>query len=187
MDLFDKSMKVVKEVGDSVVSTTKKVSDSLKNVTREQSELAGVKIQKSNIEKKLTQSYAKIGKKYVEYMKNTNTDETFDVSDILEAMQPDLDKIVEIEVSIAQTEEQIKKDNAEREMKKAQAAFDSEKAKLDKALEIDIITEDEYAAKLAVAQKKLDNYEVLRKINLQLEMGIITKAEYEEKVKNILG
>ena len=74
----------------------------------------------------------------------------------------------------------------ERERKKAQEHFDSEKKKLDKARELDVISEEEYDEKLAKAMKKLENFDILKKIQMQYEMEIITREEYEEKVKNIL-
>ena len=37
--------------------------------------------------------------------------------------------------------------------------------------------------KLAAAKRKLENYDELRKVKLQYEMDIITKEEYDEKVK----
>ena len=36
------------------------------------------------------------------------------------------------------------------------------------------------------AQKKLDNYEILKRYEMQLAMQIITKEEYDEKVNEIL-
>ena len=56
----------------------------------------------------------------------------------------------------------------------------------DKAKDLDVITEEEYEVKLTSARKKLDNFELLRKVEMQYEMDIITKEEYEEKVRNIM-
>lgn len=64
--------------------------------------------------------------------------------------------------------------------------FESEKRKLDKARDLDIISELEYDEKLTKARKRYDNFEMLKKIQMQLEMDIITREEYEEKVQNIL-
>ena len=55
-----------------------------------------------------------------------------------------------------------------------------------KTFEMEIIEQDEYEAKLAVVQKKYDNYDQLRKVDMQLQMGIINEEEHAEKVKNIL-
>lgn len=186
MDIFDKATKKAKEIGNSVANTALNVGNTITNVTKEQGELASLKLQRSNLDKKLDASYAVIGRRYMEYVQNCDTEVTFDVSDVIERMQTELDKLAEINQQIADIEQQIRDNNAEKEKKKAQDQFDSEKKKLDKALELDIISQDEYEAKLAVAQKKFDNFEQLRKVEAQLEMDIITKAEYEEKVKNIL-
>lgn len=186
MDLFDKATKMAKDVGNSVKTTAVNVGNTLGNITKEQSELAGLKLQKSNIDKKLDSAYSEIGRKYVEYIEACDTGVVFDVSDIIEKMKPDLEKIAELDTQIEEKENQIKQNSLDRERKKAQEQFDSEKKKLDKALDMDIVTECEYNEKLSAAQKKLDNFELLRKIDMQLEMGIISKSEHEEKIKNIL-
>lgn len=186
MDMFEKATKAAKNVGDSVINSARSIGNTLYSSTKEQSELASLNVQKSVIEKKLNEVYAKIGKRYVEYINTCEGETCFEVDDLLEEMQPDMDKMAEIKAQIQEKEVQIKQANEERIQKKAQAEFDAEKRKLDKALELDVVNEEEYAEKLAAAQRKLDNYDVLRKIEMQLEMGIITKEEYLEKKKNIL-
>ena len=63
---------------------------------------------------------------------------------------------------------------------------ENEKRKLDKAKDLDIITDLEYEEKLEKARKRFDNFEMLKKVQMQFEMDIITREEYEEKVRNIL-
>ena len=186
MDMFEKATKAVKNAGESVIDSAKNIGSSIYSSTKEQRELAGLKVQKSVIERKLQDSYAQIGKRYVEYTANSNADTAFDVSDILDEMQPNLDKLAEIEELTAEKEVNIKKGEEERLRKKAQDEYDSEKAKLDKALEMDIISQEEYSEKMLVVQRKLDNYDQIRKIELQLQMGIITREEYHEKINNLL-
>lgn len=186
MDMFEKASKTAKNVGENVISSAKSIGTSLYSFTKEQSELTSLNVQKSVIEKKLEDSYAEIGKRYVAYISECTGATIFDVNDILDAMSPELEKLNDVKAQIAEKEVQIKQAGEERTQKKAQDEFDAEKSKLDKALEMDIITQEEYDAKLAKAQRKIDNYDKLRKIDMQLEMGIITKEEYEEKVKNIL-
>lgn len=171
MDLFDKTTKVVKEIG---------------NVTKEQTELANLKIQKAAIEKKLESQYAEIGKRYVAYIADSFRTTPFDVSDILDVINPDLEKVSEIAEQISQKDQQVRQHSIEKDRKKALDQFENEKRKLDKARDMDVITDDEYAEKLEKAQRKFDNFETLKKIQIQYEMDIITKEEYEEKVRNIL-
>ena len=182
MDLFNKATKVAREVGNTVGSA----GSVLGSATREQTELANLKIQKSALDRKMESQYAEIGKRYIAYVSNTFNTRPFDVQDVLDAMQPNLEKVAEIDAQIAQKERVIKESNAERDRKKAQDQYEAEKKKLDRAMELDVITAEEYNAKLTAAQKRLDNYELLRKVEMQYDMDIITKEEYEEKVRSIL-
>lgn len=171
MDFFDKTSKVVKEIS---------------NVTKEQTELANLKIQKAAIEKKLENQYAAIGKRYVAYIADSFRTTPFDVSDILDAINPDLEKVAEIAEQISQKDQQVRQHSMEKDRKKALDVLENEKRKLDRARDLDVITAEEYVEKLEKAQKKFDNFETLKKIQIQYEMDIITKEEYEEKVKNVL-
>lgn len=186
MSMFEKTTKAVKVVGESVFDSAKNLGNIIYTSSKEQSELAGMKVQKSVIEKRLHDSYAEIGKKYVEYITKAEAEEIFDVADIIESMKPDLEKLDEIAASVAEKELNAKKVEEERRQKKAQEEFETEKAKLDKALEIDVISQEEYDEKIAIVQKKLDNYEQLRRIEKQLEMDIISVEEYHTKIDNLL-
>ena len=171
MDFFDRTTKVGKEIG---------------NVTKEQTELANLKIQKAAIEKKLENQYAEIGKRYVAYIADSFRTTPFDVSDILDTINPELEKVAEIADQIAQKDQQVRQHSIEKDRKKAFDVFENEKRKLDRARDLDVISEEEYTEKLEKAQKKYDNFEILKKIKMQYEMDIITKEEYEEKVRNVL-
>ena len=93
MDFFDKTTKVVREIG---------------NVTKEQTELANLRIQKAAVEKKLESQYAEIGKCYVAYIADSFRTAPFDVSDILDVINPDLEKVAEIAEQIAQKDQQVR-------------------------------------------------------------------------------
>ena len=125
--------------------------------------------------------------RYVAYIDNCETDDVFDVADVVERMKPSLEKKTDILSQIAVKEQEIRARSDERNRKKSQAEFDAYKKKLDKALELDVISEEDYAKKIAGAQKKLDNYNILRRVEMQYEMGIITKEECDEKIKEILA
>ena len=120
-------------------------------------------------------------------MENCECGEVFQVNDILEKMQPDLTKLSEVKEQIAEKEFAIKEGNEQKARRRAQETFDKEKETLDKALNMEILSEKEYEEKLALAKNKLEHYDLLRKVDMQLSMGIITKSEYDEKVKNILN
>lgn len=185
--MFEKATKTVKNVSENMVQSAKTVGTTIYSSTKEQSELAGLNVQKSVLERKLESSYAEIGKRYVEYVKSCNAEVQFDVTDIIESIEPELERLDTLTESIEKKQEEIKQASDDRLRKRAEKSFEEEKGKLDKALELDIINEGEYKEKLEKARKKLDNYEILRKVDLQYEMGIISAEEYEMKRKNILG
>lgn len=187
MDLFNKASKAARNVGDNVVNSARNMGNTIYSSTKDQSELAGLNIQASAIERKLDSYYAEIGKRYVEYINKCETDSAFNVDEIMEQIAPDVEKLMEIREQISEKEEHIRQNSLEREKKKAQDEFDAVKKKLDKALEMDIISDLEYDMKIASAQKKLDNFELLHKIKLQYQMGIVTKEEYDGKVKDLVN
>ena len=187
MDVFEKATKAVKEVGGNVIDSAKSIGNSIYSTSKEQRELAGMKVQKSVIEKHLNDGYAKIGKRYVEYMSTSDGSEEFDISDILEEMNPDLEKFEEITSALKEKEEFIKQEEQEKQRKKAEEEFETAKEKLDRALEMEIVSKEEYEEKMEILQKKYDNYDELKRFEAQLDMGIITKEEYNAKVKKVLA
>lgn len=187
MDMFEKAGRAAKNVSDTVISSAKNLGTSLYSTTKEQGELAGLNVQKAVVEKKLTESYTEIGKRYVEYIENCDTGAAFSVDEILEKMKEDLEKLSEIKASIAEKEQQLKQKNEEKLQKKAQEEFETEKKKLEKALELDVISEEEFEEKLDYARRKLENYDKIRRIEQQFSMGIISLVEFEEKMKKILS
>lgn len=108
-----------------------------------------------------------------------------DVADILKMMEPKLERKEELEKQLAQAEKRIKQSGLLRERANAQQEFESEKNKLDKALAMDVISQEEYAVKLSIAQKRFDNFEQIRKVEQQYEMNIITKEERNDRIKEL--
>lgn len=175
MEFIEKTAKFVKNIGGSIYSNTK-----------DQTELVNLKVQKSVLENKLSDRYAQIGKAYVDYVQKGDADVAFNVSDILDSLAPDLEKLAELEAQIAEKVASIKAEDQNRILKKAKEEFDAVKEKLDKALDLEILSKAEYEEKMYQAQRKYDNYERIRKVEMQLDMGIITKEEYDAKMKEIL-
>ncbi len=186
MDFFDRASQIAQSVGENVVNSARNVGTTIKYSTPEKRELAGLKVQLECVNKKLDGYYIMIGRRYTEYIENLATENSFDVSDILEDMKPELENKSEIEDAIAKKEQQIKNAEKEAARMKAQEAYEHECQKLENALRMDVITVEEYEEKVALAQKKYENYDILRKLKMQLSMQIITKEEYIEKVKAIL-
>lgn len=111
----------------------------------------------------------------------------FDVSDFLTIIKQDQAKKKELENQLAEVEKRAKQNTLLREKTKAEESFEQEKGVLDKALAMEIISKEEYEQKLNIARKKVENFEEIKKIEQQFEMGIITKEEKNEKINAILN
>lgn len=111
----------------------------------------------------------------------------FDVSDFLTIIKQDQAKKKELENQLAEVEKRAKQNTLLREKTKAEEFFEQEKGVLDKALAMEIISKEEYEQKLNIAKKKVENFEEIKKIEQQFEMGIITKEEKDEKINAILN
>ena len=187
MGLFDKVAKTASNIGGNVISTAGKVGSSATVAAQEQGELVSLKSQINVIEQELSASYVQIGRKYVEYVAETGEMPGIDVSDILKLIDPKLTKKQELEKQIIELEKEIKAKDVLREKGRAEEEFLAEKAKLDKALGMDLLSQDEYDMKLALAKKKVDNFEAIRKIEQQADMGLITKEEKAQKIEALLS
>ena len=187
MGLFDKVTKTASNVGKSVAKSATNVGSSASVAAQEQSELIALKSQINVIDQELNSSYIQIGRKYVDYVVESGDMPGIDVSDILKLIDPKLTKKQELEKKIVELEKEIKSKNVLREKQQAEEEFLAEKSKLDKALAMDVITQDDYDVKLAIARKKVDNFELIRKIEQQAEMGLITKEEKAQKIEQLLN
>ena len=186
MGLFDKVAKTASNIGGGVAKTAANVGSSASVAAQEQSELIALKSQINVIEQELNSSYIQIGRKYVDYVIESGDMPGIDVSDILKLIDPKLTKKQELEKQIIELEKEIESKNVLREKQQAEEEFIAEKSKLDKALAMDVITQDDYDVKLAIAKKKVDNFELIRKIEQQAEMGLITKEEKAQKIEQLL-
>ena len=186
MGLFDKVTKTAQNLGGNVLNTAGKIGSNATVAAQEQSELVSLKSQISVIEQELSASYVQIGRKYVDYVVESGEMPGIDVSDILKLIDPKLTKKQELEQKIIELEKEIKSKNVLREKQQAEEEFLAEKSKLDKALGMDLLTQDEYDTKIAIARKKVDNFEAIRRVEQQAEMGLITKEEKAQKIEELL-
>lgn len=185
MAFFDKVTKAATSISKSAINTASSVGSSVGVAAQDQSELAALKMQVNVIEQELESSYVQIGRKYVDYVIATSEMPGIDVSDILKLIDPKLTRKEELERDIIALEKKIKDNAVLREKQAAEEEFLQEKGKLDKALAMDIISQDEYDTKLAIAKKKVDNFEAIRKVEQQYDMKLITKEERDAKIKEL--
>ncbi len=191
MGMFDKVVKAGKNLGSSIGSaaatTATNVGSSVATAAKEHSELAGLKAEINVIEKELDASYVMIGRKYVDYVIETGEMPGIDITDILKMIDPKMTRKQELQEKVIELEKRIKEQDALRDKQAAEAEYIAGKEKLDKALAMGVLDQEDYDVKLSALQKKRDNFEIMRKLDQQVQMGIITEEEKNAKLFEILN
>lgn len=185
MGLFDKVTKTASNVGKSVLNSAATVGSSIGVAVQDQSELASLKMQVNVIQQELDASYVQIGRRYVDYVLASGDMPGIDVMDILKPMDPKLSQKKELEEKIVALEKKIKDNAVLREKQAAEEEFLKEKERLDKALAMDVLSQDEYDVKIAVAKKRVDNFEAIRRVETQYDMKLISKEERDAKIAEL--
>lgn len=185
MGFFDKVIQTAEKAGNSMIASAGKISSSATAAVREQSELMQLKSQLNVINQELDAFYIQIGRRYIDYVLETGDMPGIDASDLLKLIDPKMVEKQEIEQKIIALEKEIKEKAVLRDKLQAEKVYLAEKDKLDKALQMDVISQDEYEVKLAIAKKKYDNFEEIRRIQQQEEMGLITTLEKDAKIKEL--
>ena len=104
------------------------------------------------------------------------------VSNMHKMMEPKLERLKELERKLIEAEKRVKDIDILRAKERAEHEFYNEKNVLDRALAMDVLTQEEYSKRLAVARKKLDNFEEIRRVRSQLEMGLISREEFNARM-----
>lgn len=183
MGLFDKVTATATSIGKSAMNSAAKVGSSATVTAQEQTELVQLKSQINVINQELDAFYVQIGRKYIDYVIATGDMPGIDVSDLLKLVDPKMTKKNELEQKVIELEKEIKSKNILREKQQVEEEYLAEKTKLDKALAMDVISQDDYDIKLAIAKKKVDNFEEIRRVKQQADMGLISKEEKDAKIK----
>lgn len=183
MGIFDKIVSTAKNTASSIANAAVNTGSAVGVAAQDQSELVGLKMQVNTIEQELEKAYSQVGRIYIEYVMNSGEMPGIDVSDVLKMIDPKISRKTELEKQIMECEKRVKDNNLMKEKERVEIAFRNEKDKLDRALAMDIISQDDYNVKLAIAYKKVENFEEIRRIEKQCNMGIITETEKLEKLK----
>lgn len=190
MALFDK----IKIVGNTIGKTTESLKNNFANnvaegsiLINEKNKISELEKEKKSLDNEIENGYVQIGKKYVEYVMTTNEMPGIDVNDILKMLDPKMSRKIEIKNEIVELEKKIKDQEILRVKQKIEKECEKEKEKLDKALSMDIISQEEYNGKLKKIMSKVIYFEEIRKIEAQFNMNIITLEEKEDKINELLN
>lgn len=181
---FFNNIKVMK---DSISKTATNIGNNIATVSAEQANLSKINKEISTINSEIDSACTQIGKKFLEYVLETNEMPGIDVSDILKMLDPKMSRKAELEKEIIEIQKRLKDNMILQEKRKVEEDFILEKEKLDKALVMDLISQEEYNEKINNSRKILDNFEEIKKIEQQYEFGIITVEEKNQKINSIIN
>ncbi|WP_434798298.1 hypothetical protein [Terrisporobacter vanillatitrophus] len=181
---FFNNIKVMK---DSISKTANNISNTIAVNNMEQANLARVNKEISSINSEIDSACTQIGRKFLEYVIETNEMPGIDVSDILTVLDPKMIRKTELEKELVEIQKRIKDQMIIKEKNALEEKFKKEKEKLDAALAMDIISEYEYNEKINQHRKRLDNFEAIKKIEQQYELGIISIEEKDYKIYTLIN
>ena len=182
MSFFNNLLNNGKELGSQLSNAMGNVANQTGVDAKNSAQRTSLEMEIATLDKELDKSYLLIGHKYVEYLIVTQKAPEIDIADVLKLMEPKLRKKKELDDKLAALEKEDKEQHLIAQKLEYEREYQEQKAKLDKALTMEIITEDEYKNKLMVYQNKVDHFDEMRKIKAQYEMGIIDAGEMHMKL-----
>ena len=97
-------------------------------------------------------------KNIVEYIAATGHSPSINIADLLDMMEPKLDRKVFLENEIIELEKKLGDQLILEERSIEEEALAKEKEKLDKALKMNVLSQEEYSERLFKAQKKSGSF-----------------------------
>ena len=186
MGLFDRVKTSAAGIGASISKGVGQIAGKTTVEAKEAAKIAAVKADIAAVQAEIDTGYVQIGKAYVDACIAGK-----EVSDIgcgatLKMMEPKLEKKMELEKELIALEKALADSQVMQERALVQAEVDELKAKLDKAKAMGAITDADYNAKLAQANKKLEHFEDIRMLKKQKELGLLGDEEFNKKVEALL-
>lgn len=184
MGVFDKLISTIDSVATNAIVGGNEVNSAVEK--QDSLELKKLNDQAEVIKQELDASYAQIGRKYVDFIKLNPNEGCINIIDILKFMNPKMEQLDEIKRQIVALEKRMKDSAILREKQQIEQEFLAEKEKLDKALAMDVLTQNEYDQRISIIKKKVDNFEEIRRIEKQYEMNLINNDEKQARINALL-
>jgi hypothetical protein len=172
---------------DSISKTASKITSNIATTSMEQSNLSRINKEIDTLNSEIDSACTQIGRKFLEHVIETKEMPGIDVTDVLNVLDPKMSRKAELEKEIIEIQKRLKDQMKIQEKSRFEDEYRKEKEKLDKALAMDIISQDEYEKKINQYKMRLDNFEQIKKIEQQYEFGIITRGEKEIKINQLIN
>lgn len=185
MGFFSNLVKTGGSLASQVGTAVGKAVDKTGTYAKNAAEITSLKMELGSIEQEFEHLYMIVGKKYVDFLIETDADSVIDIEREMRTILPKLERKAELENKINELEKADKQNQIMEELHEAQEEYEKQKRKLDQALQMDVITQEEYNQKLLKFKNKVDNFQEIRRVQTQYDMGIIDKTEYKNKMRHL--
>ena len=187
MGLFDRVKTSAAGIGASISKGVGQVAGKATVEAKEAAKIAAVKADIAAVQAEIDTGYVQIGKAYVDACIAGKEVTDIGCGATLKMMEPKLEKKMALEKELIELEKALADSQVMQERALVQAEVDELKDKLDKAKAMGAITDADYDAKMAQANKKLEHFEDIRMLKKQKELGLINDEEFNKKVEALLA
>ena len=143
--------------------------------------------ERDRMQAEIDTAYVTIGKLYVDKLLAGAEITDFGAGPTLKLIEPKIEKKMELEKELLALEKALADSQILQERQIVQNEIDEIKAKLDKAKAMGAITDADYNERLAKAGKKLEHFDEIRMLKKQKDLGLLSSAEFDEKVNALLA
>ena len=187
MGLFDRMKTSAAGIGNSIAKGVGSVAGKATVEAKEAAKITAVKADIAAVMAEINTAYTAIGKAYVDAAIAGKEVGDIGVMPQLKLLEPKLEKKMELEKQLIELEKALADSQILQERQLVQAKFEEIKAKLDKAKQMGVISDDDYAERLTKAGKELENFDAIRQLKKQKEMGLLTEEEFQAKCNALLA
>jgi hypothetical protein len=187
MGLFDRIKTSAAGVGASISKGVGQVAGKATVEAKEAAKIAAVKADIAAVQAEIDTGYVAIGKAYVDTALAGKEVSDIGVGATLKLIEPKLEKKMALEKELIELEKALADSQILQERQLVQAEVDEVKAKLDKAKAMGAITDADYDARLAQANKKLEHFDEIRMLKKQKELGLLNEDEFQKKVAALIA
>ena len=159
MGLFDRIKTTASGVGASIAKGAGQITGKATVEAKESAKIAAVKADIAAVQAEIDTGYVQIGKAYVDACIAGKEVTDIGCGATLKMMEPKLEKKMKLEKELIE---------------------------LEKAKAMGAITDADYNARLAQANKKLEHFDDIRMLKKQKDLGLLTAAEFDAKVNELL-
>ena len=187
MGLFDRVKTSAAGIGASISKGVGQIAGKAAVEAKESAKIVAVKADIAAVQAEIDTGYVQIGKAYVDACIAGKEVTDIGCGATLKMMEPKLEKKMELEKELIELEKALADSQVMQERALVQAEVDDLKAKLDKAKAMGAITDADYNAKMAQANKKLEHFDDIRMLKKQKELGLLSDDEFNKKVEALLA